>query len=51
MALPAISPIPDGEVPGRVWSSCTHHDPEVAADAWRRVFAFSDEYLRNRSTT
>ena len=27
------------------------HDPEVAADAWRRIFAFFDEYLRNGSTT
>jgi carboxymethylenebutenolidase len=28
-----------------------HHDPEVAADAWRRIFAFFEEYLRNGSTT
>jgi carboxymethylenebutenolidase len=24
------------------------HDPEVAADAWRRIFAFFDEYLNDR---
>jgi carboxymethylenebutenolidase len=23
------------------------HDPDVAADAWRRIFAFFDEYLRD----
>jgi hypothetical protein len=27
-----------------------HHDPEVAADAWRRIFAFFDEHLYNGST-
>ncbi len=27
------------------------HDPEVAADAWRRIFAFFGEYLQNGSTT
>ncbi len=27
------------------------HDPEVAADAWQRIFAFFDRYLKNGSTT
>jgi carboxymethylenebutenolidase len=27
------------------------HDPEVAADAWQRIFTFFDRYLRNGSTT
>jgi carboxymethylenebutenolidase len=28
-----------------------HHDPEVATDAWSRIFAFFGEYLCNGSTT
>jgi carboxymethylenebutenolidase len=27
-----------------------HHDPEVAADAWKRIFGFFGEWLANEST-